>query len=262
MEYRTLNTSPRRVAIIQARMSSTRCPGKVLKTLGGLPMIVFMVRRVSKARLVDQVVVATSQDASDDILANVLHEHGIACFRGQLNDVLDRFVQAAREFKADQIVRLTGDCPLMDPDLVDHGLALLAEGDADYVTNTNPPTYPNGLDVECFTREAIENAWQLAKLASEREHVTPFLRKGHAGTRTKNWRAITDLSDFRWTVDHQDDVDHVSALVNAFVKDSGRIEPEAFDRFDLLRSAERHALGQGTLHDRNEGYLKSLALEG
>jgi spore coat polysaccharide biosynthesis protein SpsF (cytidylyltransferase family) len=149
----------------------------------------------------------------------------------------------------------------MDPDLVDRALSELAKGDADYVCNVDPPTFPNGLDVECFSMTALENAWRLAKLPSEREHVTPFLRKGGAGTRVSNWRAIADLSHFRWTVDYQEDVDHVRALVDAFVKDTGRTDPGSFDRFDLLRCVERHGLGHGTLHDRNEGYLKSLAME-
>lgn len=168
--------SPRRVAIIQARMSSSRFPGKVLEPLLGLPMIVFMARRVQQARLVDEVLVATSTDPSDDALAQALQSYGMGCFRGSLNDVLSRFHDAAVHTRADQVVRLTGDCPLMDADLVDRALALLTSSGADYVSNVAPPSYPDGLDVEAFTMAALHDAWRNAQLPSEREHVTLYLR--------------------------------------------------------------------------------------
>jgi spore coat polysaccharide biosynthesis protein SpsF (cytidylyltransferase family) len=252
---------PRRVAIIQARMSSSRFPGKVLAQLGDLPMIVFMVERVRQARLVDQIVVATSTDSTDDPLARELAARGIACFRGNLNDVLDRFVQCARTTNADHIVRLTGDCPLMDADLIDQGLNELASSNLDYVSNVAPPTYPDGLDVECFTLQALETAWREAKLPSEREHVTLYLRSGVPNFRVGNWRATADHSALRWTVDHPDDLQHVASLVDACRPTEGKSSPIGFDRFDIFRAIEKYALNSGASHARNEGLIKSLAAE-
>lgn len=250
-------TPPRRVAIIQARVSSSRFPRKVLEPLMGLPMVVFMARRVQQALLVDQVLVATSTDPSDDALAQALQAHGIACQRGSLDDVLDRFYRAATWAKADHVVRLTGDCPLMDADLVDRALALLAESGADYASNINPPSYPDGLDVEAFTLAALQDAWFNATLPSEREHVTLYLRAGHGHVRSAAWSGLADLSALRWTVDHADDLTHVKSLLAG----AGVTSPTGFDRFDLYRSIERTGLSTGADHRRNEGLAKSLAAE-
>lgn len=252
-------TTPRRVAIIQARMSSSRFPGKVLAELAGLPLIVFMARRVARAILVDDLLVATSTESSDDALADTLAAHRIACFRGNLDDVLDRFFQAARQARADHLVRLTGDCPLMDPDLIDHGLAELARRGDDYVANVLPPSYPDGLDVECFTMRALETAWREARKPSEREHVTPFIREGQAGLKASGWCGALDLSALRWTVDHPDDLEHVAALIRG--GETLGLSPQTIDRFDLLRVIERGLSTNQATHERNEGYAKSLAAE-
>lgn len=252
-------SSIRRVAIIQARMSSSRFPGKVLAELEGLPMIIFMAKRVARAQLVDHLLVATSTDPSDDALVQALVAHGIDCFRGDLADVLDRFVKAARYARANHVVRLTGDCPLMDSDLIDRGLAALAEGDCDYVANVLPPSYPDGQDVECMTMEALETAWLQAKKASEREHVTPFIREGNAGLRAKGWRGQLDLSELRWTVDHPDDLVHVQRLLQGCAQFG--LLPLSVDRFDILRAIERNHISSEAQHQRNEGYAKSLAAE-
>lgn len=245
----------KRLAIIQARMSSSRMPGKVLEDLDGLPLIVFMARRVQRARSVDQLIVATSTDASDDPLANVLERHGIECFRGDLADVLDRFCQAARGARADYVVRLTGDCPLMDADLVDSALAELASGRYDYVSNVEPPTHPDGISVEAFTMAALETAWKSARLASEREHVTPWMRKKENGLRSRNLPGFFDLAEMRWTVDYPDDLRYVRALVAA-MKVQGR---QDYDRFDLYRAIETQGIAREVAHSRYEGYSKSLA---
>ena len=248
---------PRRVAIIQARVSSSRFPRKVLEPLMGLPLIVFMAQRVQQASLVDQVLVATSTDPSDDALAQAVRTHGIACFRGSLHDVLDRFHGAAEHTGADHVVRLTGDCPLMDADLVDRALSLLAASSADYVSNIAPPSYPDGLDVEAFTAAALKDAWTHARLRSEREHVTLYLRAGHAHIKTAGWMGITDLSHLRWTIDHPDDLTHVKSLIAA----TGQTSVTGFDRFDIYRGIECGGLGAGARHRRNEGLAKSLAAE-
>lgn len=257
-----MSSTPRRVAIIQARMSSTRFPGKVLAPLGGMPMILFMVQRVRTARRVDHLAVATSTAPSDDPLAALLAAHGVDCFRGSLSDVLDRYTQAARRHEAQHVVRLTGDCPLMDADLIDRGLEELSHGDVDYVTNTSPPSYPDGLDVECFTMAALETAWREARKPSEREHVTPFIRNGGGRLRVRNWRAAADFSVLRWTVDHPDDLEHVQDLVQAHFDSVGRsVVATGFDRFDLLRVLETRSVAPPSQHMRNEGYAKSLAAE-
>lgn len=249
--------SPRRIAIIQARVSSTRFPGKVLEPLLDLPLIVFMAVRVRQAKLVDEVWVATSTHPSDDPLSQTLADHGIPCYRGSLDDVLDRFYQTALAAKADHIVRLTGDCPLMDADLVDRALEVLQTSDADYVSNIEPPSFADGLDVEAFTLSALKDAWQNAQRAAEREHVTLYLRAGNPHIKTSNWVGIADLSALRWTIDHQDDLDHVKALLHKI----GAVSATGFDRFDLYRSIERAGLGAGARHTRNEGLAKSLAAE-
>lgn len=244
-----------RVVIVQARMSSTRFPGKVLEDLGGVPMIVFMARRVRRAGRMDRLIVATSSDASDDPLAAVLGAHGIECFRGSLDDVLDRYHQAARGAGATHVVRLTGDCPLMDPELVDEALAELERGGWDYVSNLDPPTFPDGLSVEAFTMQALETAWRDARLASEREHVTPYLRKPESGMRTHNLRSEPDRSALRWTVDYPDDLEHVRELVAAMAG-----KPD-FDRNDLYRAIDAGGLARRVSHARGEGYARSLAAD-
>lgn len=255
METEPVNSPLRRVAIIQARMSSTRLPGKVLADLAGLPLVVFMARRVQQAHCVNHLIVATSVDPTDDPLVAALAAHGITCFRGDLNDVLDRFYRAALVAHADHVVRLTGDCPLMDADLVDRAFTLLAESGADYVSNCVPPTFPDGLDVEAFTMSALKNAWANAQMASEREHVTPYLREPCHGMKVSNWQGLADLSHLRWTVDHPDDLDHVRELVAAV----GSTTPGDFDRFDIYRAIEQQAPQHQAAHARNEGYIKSIS---
>ena len=246
----------KRVVIIQARMSSTRFAGKVIEDLGGMPMILFMVRRVRRARRVDKLIVATSTETSDDPLAKVLEREGVDTFRGSLGDVLDRYYQAARAAQATHVVRLTGDCPLIDADLIDAPLAELESGQWDYVSNVEPATHPDGLSSEAFTMAALERAWREAKLPSEREHVTPWLRAGAAnGVRLKNLAGFHDLSSLRLTVDYPDDLAYVRTLVAA-MQQAGK---DQFDRFDLYRAIEMQGLTHASAHKRYEGYAKSLA---
>lgn len=246
---------PRRVAIIQARMSSSRFPGKMLKPLRGVPLIEFMVRRVRKAALPAQIVVATSNDDTDDVLAAFCESLGVSCYRGSLDDVLDRFYRSAEQSRADQIVRLTGDCPLMDGDLIDRAIHELSVRDLDYVSNVRRPSYPDGLDVEAFTMTALRVAWRDSQLMSEREHVTPYFRDPRAGFKVGDFMAIADHSQFRWTIDHADDLMHVESMLAT----AGVTDPIKFDRFDLFRAIEKHGIPIGAGHSRNAGYLQSLA---
>ncbi|MRR31178.1 hypothetical protein EG834_12840, partial [bacterium] len=174
-----MNESKPTVAIIQARMSSSRLPGKVLKEAGGRIVLERMVERVRQARTVERVVVATTVDPSDDEIAAFCQAHDIDFTRGSLQDVLDRYYMAAKQYEADIIVRLTGDCPLIDPVLIDEVVNALIEQRADFACNRLPPpfarTYPIGLDVEAVTFSALQRAWTEATEKHEREHVLPYL---------------------------------------------------------------------------------------
>ncbi len=247
----------RAIAFIQARMSSSRFPGKVLLPLAGVPMIVYMARRARKARLLDDVVVVTSTDASDDALANALEEADVHVFRGDLENVLKRYADAAQAFDSQDIVRLTGDCPLIDPDVIDAVISLRRSASTDYASNVDPATYPDGLDVECFTREVLGRALMEATRAPHREHVTLWMREEKSGCSRANLRALCDFSDLRLTVDYPDDLEMVRELVWALPEDG------QFDLFDILREMSRNAvLRDMNPHTRNEGLATSLARDG
>jgi spore coat polysaccharide biosynthesis protein SpsF (cytidylyltransferase family) len=237
-------------------MSSSRFPGKVLEDLGGLPMIVFMVNRVRRAATLDDVVVVTSVDASDNALADVLSRHRIPCFRGALHDVLARYGAAAAAYEATEVVRLTGDCPLIDPSVIDSVILARREADADYASNIDPATYPDGLDVECCTRATLDVAVGKARELPEREHVTLWMRNPTVGLKRTNVRAVVDCSALRLTVDYADDLAAVRRLVSIIDR-----PVERFDMFDMLRAlnAAPDILLMNT-HARNEGLAKSLAI--
>lgn len=245
----------RTIAFIQARMSSSRLPGKVLEPLGVEPMIVYMARRVLRSQVLDDVVIVTSTDPSDDPLHSEVSAAGLQIFRGDLHDVLTRYVDAARLFEADVIVRLTGDCPLADPAVIDAVLLARRNASADYASNVDPPTYPDGYDVECFTREALEQANLQASQPAEREHVTVWMRSATAKLKRVNVRCLADLSHLRLTVDYQDDMAAVRRIVEH--------EPSGatLDLFDVLRILEASPdILSMNPHARNEGLAKSLAM--
>ncbi len=240
-------------AFIQARMSSSRFPGKVIEPLDGLPLIVYMVQRARRAARLDEVVVLTSTDPSDDPLVAVLKAHGLPCFRGDLHDVLRRYAAAAAAHGSDEVVRLTGDCPLIDPAVIDRVVAARRHAGADYGSNIDPPTFPDGLDVECFTRAALDRADREAAQAPEREHVTLWMRSDAAGLRRTVVRAPADCSHLRLTVDYPDDLVAVRRLVAAV---GANPLP---DLYDLLRAlAAQPEILLLNPHARNEGLTKSL----
>ena len=192
------------VAIVQARMGSTRLPNKVMKPIGGIPIIELLLKRLSKSKELDQIVVATSVDKCNQPLVSHISKLGYACEQGSENDVLDRFVKTAQVYQADIVVRITGDCPLVDPDLVDECIRQFNVSDVDYLTNTNPPTYPDGLDIEVFTFKALQEALEKTDKPFDHEHVTPYLREsGHFNLGSVQHHQ--DLSALRWTVDEPDD---------------------------------------------------------
>jgi spore coat polysaccharide biosynthesis protein SpsF (cytidylyltransferase family) len=194
------------VAVIQARMGSTRLPNKVLADLGGSPMLAQVAARVRQARTVDEVVVATSTASQDDAVEVFCASQGISCFRGSENDVLDRYYQAARAFAADVVVRISADCPLHDPRVIDAVVSRFDPARADYVSNTVERTYPDGLDTEVFSFAVLERAWREAAWTSEREHVTPYIWKHPELFRIEQVKQSADLSALRWTVDEPRDL--------------------------------------------------------
>jgi glutamate-1-semialdehyde 2,1-aminomutase len=192
------------VALVQARMGSTRLPNKVMKPICGIPMIELLLTRLARAKELNQIVVATSVDERNLPLVAHVRQLDYACEQGSENDVLDRYVQAAKKHQADVVVRITGDCPLVDPDLVDEVVRRFKTADVDYFSNTNPPSYPDGLDIEVCTFKALEQASQETGALFDREHVTPYLRKP-GQFKTAAMQHNQDLSALRWTVDEPAD---------------------------------------------------------
>lgn len=200
------------LAILQARTSSRRLPGKVLKPILGKPMLEWQIARIRRAKTIETLVVATSERKEDDPIEALSKQLGIACFRGSLNDVLDRYYQCATSYSAEHVVRLTGDCPLSDPEVIDQVVNYHMNGNYDYTSNALEPTWPHGLDVEAVRFKSLAEAHAEARLPSEREHVTLFLYKNPDRYRIGSITRKTDLSDFRVTVDEPEDFEVVTQI--------------------------------------------------
>lgn len=203
------------VAVIQARMGSTRFPGKVLADLRGRPVLAHIIERCSRAETVDRVVVATTDAALDDPVAAQARASGAGVTRGPVEDVLSRFVLAAREHDADVLVRITADCPLVDPGIVDRVVRARADAQADYAGNVEPPTYPDGYDVEVLTVACLARLDRDAVLPHEREHVTARVREHPGDFHTVNVCGDRDRSWIRLTIDVPEDLERVSAVLAA-----------------------------------------------
>lgn len=246
------------VAIIQARMGASRLPGKMLMDIAGKPAIAHVVGRVQKATKIDLVVVATTRAPADDAIVDWAKTNGVPCFRGSEQDVLDRYYQAAKEYGADIVVRVTGDCPVADPAVIDRIITAFEEGGVDYVSNTIRPTYPDGLDCEVLSFQALEKAWKEVKLNSEREHVTPYIWKHPELFKLSNVKCQvsgveTDLSAERWTLDTEEDLEFLRRV-------ESEISGEDFSFQTTLRIVREHPEWRGlnAMHARNVGYEKSL----
>ncbi len=211
------------IGIIQARMSSTRLPGKVLMTPAGQPMLVRVVRRTSQARRLDRVVLATTTSHEDDTIVKLSGASGWSTFRGSEEDVLDRYYEAAREYQADGIARITSDCPLIDPGIIDEIVRRFLRGQWDYVSNTlEPRSFPRGLDVEVFSFDALERAWREDTNPAWREHVTPYIYRHPELFRLHGVTNDTDYSHMRWTVDAPEDLEFVRKIYDHFGHDRFR----------------------------------------
>jgi len=209
-------TMHRVIAIVQARMKSTRLPGKVLESIQGEPMLTWVVDRAMLAKTLAEVIVATTTDESDDAIVKHCHVRNFSVIRGDPEDVLDRYWKTAEAFNAEIIVRLTADCPLIDPELIDETVNALvqAEKPVDFAATRLPwqRTYPIGLDVEVCTREALRTAWKEAEEIHQREHVMPFIYENPERFNIVLLNAEKDYGNLRWTVDTKEDLDFVREL--------------------------------------------------
>lgn len=206
-------------AFIQARMNSSRMPGKVLKKVQNKTLLSHMLDRVKKADKIDTIIIITSTDDQDDAIESFAKEENIKCFRGNNDDVLDRYYQAVLTFPCDTIVRLTADCPLIDPTIIDQVVTVFKNNQYDFVANTAPPhgaTYPDGMDVEVFSMANLKRAWQEAEKPSEREHVTFYFWKNPTLFNTFRIDLENDLSAYRFTVDYPEDFTLVSHIITHF----------------------------------------------
>jgi spore coat polysaccharide biosynthesis protein SpsF len=250
-----------KVAIIQARYASSRLPGKVLLDIGGQPMLVHVVERTQRARTVDKVVVATTSDTSDDAVEALCLQHGYLCYRGSNQDVLDRYYQTANTYKADVIVRITADCPLIDPNVIDRTVNAflgIANGESgisnskpeianryspypipyDFAANRLPPpwgrTYPIGLDTEVCTFQGLELAWVEADQPHQREHVMPFFYDQPQRFRILHVTHDPDYGSLRWTVDTEKDLELLRQIFASFTS------RDDFTWLEVLELYERH----------------------
>jgi spore coat polysaccharide biosynthesis protein SpsF len=250
------------VGIIQARMSSTRLPGKVLKNIAGKPALWHVINRLKQATLVNAIVIATTVNPSDKPIVSFAQETGISSYTGSETDVLDRYYQAAKKQKADVIVRITSDCPLLDPEVVDNVISHYLKNNFDYVSNTCvtsnascKATFPDGLDTEVFSFNALEKAWKNAKLASEREHVTPYIWKNTDLFKVGYLSYPVDLSELRLTLDYEQDLVFIDEIYK-------RLSNKGFNfgLKDILVLLDQHPELKDTnkAKRRNEGYFKSL----
>jgi spore coat polysaccharide biosynthesis protein SpsF len=204
------------VAIIQARMGSSRLPGKVLRDLSGESMLARVTNRLRRATLLDELLVATTDRSLDDEIAQECVRYAVPVFRGDEEDVLDRYFQAARSSKADVVVRITSDCPLIDPEITDKTIRAFLNESPDYASNCVVRTYPRGLDTEVLTFEALGRAWLAADQSYQRAHVTPYIYEHPGEFRILSMTSDGDYSRHRWAVDTAEDLEFVRAIYSRF----------------------------------------------
>jgi len=246
------------LAITQARYGSTRLPAKILKEVNGITLLEIHLRRILRSKMISRLKVATTGEDGSRFIIGICNKVGVDYYQGSVDDVLDRFYQAALPEQPDYVVRLTSDCPLIDPDIIDKIIGECIDGGYDYASNTLMPTYPDGMDVEVFKFSSLATAWKDAGLLSEHEHVTPYIKNNSTvmgGGLFKSFNVINavDLSAVRLTVDEQRDFDVIKALIENVGVD-GHCD-------DYVRYLESHMdikeINSSII--RNEGYAKSLA---
>jgi len=244
------------ILITQGRVGSTRLPGKILKEINGKSLLQIHLERLKKCKNVSEFIVATTIKQEDEIIYTLTKKWGFSSYRGSENNVLDRFYQSVKNKNADWIVRVTTDCPLLDPNLVDDIIAFAINNNVDYVSNCLIEHFPDGQDVEVFKFSALEKAWENAKLLSELEHVTPFIRNNsnHNGGKiftSKNYNCENNFSHIRMTVDEPRDFE----LIQNLVENLG-IDKTWLDYTNYIINNQLNLINDKII--RNEGLLKSL----
>ena len=244
------------VAIVQARMNSTRLPGKVLMDIMGKPLLAHVIERIYRSKLVNSnIILATTSNPADHVIVDFANENHLDYFVGSEEDVLDRFYQAAKQAGADIIVRITADDPFKDPEIMDEIIQIMLDGDFDYVSNTIKPTYPEGLDIEVFTFESLKKAWENGKKPSEREHVTPYIWNHPEIFKLYNVEYGVDLSAMRWTLDTNDDFEFTKAICERlYVRGKTFLMRDILNL--LINEPELQEINAGI--ERSAGYKKSL----
>lgn len=248
------------IAFVQARMTSTRLPGKVLKPLGSKTTVGYVFHQLSGAKRLTKSVLVTSTDRSDDPLAMWAKRTNVECERGSLKDVLDRYYHAAKAHHADVVVRITADCPLIDPLVVDAVIERYLQGDCDYCSNVAPPTFPDGLDTEVLSFATLERIWQEASHPVEREHVTAFIRNFPKNFRMANVTSPTDFSNLRWTLDTPQDYDFLNRVIQHLEMKYIKNPETCYSMRDVLEllNNDKSLLEINNNSTRNEGYFSSL----
>ena len=246
------------IAILQARMSSRRLPGKVLCEINGKPMIYWQLQRIYRAKNVDKVIVATSTDTTDDPLVDFLISEEVLYVRGSLDNVKERFDNVITQFPTESFIRLTGDCPLVMPSLIDDLVDAFHEANVDYLSNTIKPTFPDGLDIEVVKTEAFRKLDNASLSKAEIEHVTYGLYSRTGQFTTQNFVNSQDLSNLRWTVDYQEDLEFVRDVFSYF---TGR--EDSFNLIELLDYLENNRELKSTIdaNRRNESLIAMLKEE-
>ncbi len=208
------------VAIIQARMGSTRLPGKILKKVNDRPLLSYQLERLQQSNYINDLVITTTMHEKDDLIVEFCKKNNILWFRGSEKDVLARYYETAKTFKADAIVRITSDCPIIDVQVVDKTIQYFVDNNYEYVSNTVDRTYPRGLDTEVFTFEALEKAYKDAVMERDREHVTAYFYTNPDVFKISSVRNETDYSKYRWTVDTEEDFQLIKNIIEKLYNDN------------------------------------------
>ena len=238
--------------IIEARTGSSRLRNKVIAEIEGKPMIFYVIDRVKQIKSVEQIILATTQEENDKILTEIAKQNSIGSFVGDSIDVLDRGYQCALQNNADPIIRITGDCPLIDPDIVEEMLEFYLKNNYDYVSNRINPKYPDGLDVEIYSFNTLQMAAQNAKWSSERELVTTYITKNPKNFKIFSYENQKDLSEYRWTVDEQKDLEFIRKIYSIMKPKTNFSMKEIVEI--LSKNSELLKINAGIM--RNEGHLK------
>ena len=242
--------------IIQARMGSIRLPGKVMELLDDKnPSLYYTINQLKNSLNLNKIIVATTELEEDDIIEKISKDNEIECFRGSSENVLERFYECAKKFQIETIVRITADCPLIDPKIVDSIIQIFNSGKYDYVHNMKPRTFPDGLDTEIFSFKILEEAHKNAKLPSEKEHVTPYFRNNKDKFRIKNVINKKNLSSHRWTLDYQEDLDLIRNIVKE-IKNRPILMSDIINLFndkpDIFEINKKYLSNDGLVHSLKE----------